>query len=60
VHDRDKDDDLFILVTGTAPSFRIAGCIMGRDAKRSEFWRTDTGRPAYFVPQDVLTPLGGA
>lgn len=57
VHERDPDDAMFFLVIGTAPTFYVAGGIQGSAAKSEEWWRTDTGRPAFFVPQDALTPL---
>lgn len=60
VHPPDPDDGRFVLVTGAAPRFRIAGWIVGREAKRLEFWRTDTGRPAFFVPQSALQPFSTA
>lgn len=54
VHPTDPDEATFVLVVGTAPSYRVVGSILGREAKDSRWWRTDTGRPAYFVPQEVL------
>jgi hypothetical protein len=57
LHPRDADDEPFVLVVPIAlPVFRIAGWIAGRDGKRPEFWQTFTGRPCYFVPQNVLHP----
>lgn len=58
LHESDPDDATFMLVTGALPTFRIVGWMLGRDGKKSEFWRSDTGRPAFFVPQRVLTPVG--
>lgn len=60
IHQTDPDEARFVLVVGTAPTFRIAGWIVGREAKRLEFWRTDTGRPAFFVPQSALQPFSTA
>lgn len=62
LHDRDPDDAVFVLVTGKIPSFDVRGWILGRDGKAKEHWDEGDGRPAYFVPQNVLTqgspPLG--
>jgi hypothetical protein len=35
------DDDVYILVTGTAPTYCIRGWMYGRDAKRPEWLRPD-------------------
>lgn len=54
----DRDEDAFVLVTGAAPSFRVVGYIIGRDAKRPEYLQTYGGRPAaYFVPHKELAPF---
>lgn len=55
----DSDAQRFVLVTGTVPTYRVWGWILGRDAKRSQ-WAVDYGnRPtAYFVPKDALRPVG--
>lgn len=51
----DKDQDVFVLVTGTSPKFKVVGWIKGKDAKRVEWLQTHGGRPpAYFVPQKSL------
>jgi hypothetical protein len=60
LHPDDLDDAMFVLVTGVAPKLRIAGKIMGREGKDTRYWRTDTGRPAFFIPQGALTPLHAA
>lgn len=57
VHERDPDDAPFVLVTGRVPRFVLRGWLYGREAKDSRWWRTDTGRPAYFVPQSALRPI---
>lgn len=57
VHPDDPDAAWFLLVVGEAPRLRVVGGIMGADAKAPQWWRTDTGRPAYFVPQAALTPM---
>jgi len=53
----DRDDDLFILVVGKAPTFDVIGFIRGKDGKRKEFWKRLIRRPAFFVPQEALTPI---
>lgn len=57
LHQSDNDNDVFYLVVGLAPRFRLAGCIRASDGKDQRFWRTDTGRPAFFVPQSELSPV---
>jgi hypothetical protein len=57
LHDKDNDDHAFVLVVGTSNNQRICGWIRGIAGKQKLFWRTDTGRPAYFVPQSILKPL---
>lgn len=54
IHPEDKDDSKFILVTGQIPNFKVVGWLQGKEAKQDQWWRTDTGRPAYFVPQTAL------
>lgn len=44
----------YVLMVGMAPKFRIAGWINAGEGKVEQYWRTDTGRPAYFVPQGAL------
>ncbi len=57
-HREDADDAKFLLVVGTAPSYCLAGWILGRDAKRAEWWRDPVGgRPAFFVPSSALRPM---
>lgn len=56
VRKKDKDDDLFVLVITNGRSFRIAGSIMGKDAKQDCFIYAPNGRPpAWFVDQEHLT-----
>lgn len=58
VRDDDCDEDIFVLVVGRAPSYRVVGWIRGKDAKRSEYRQSYGNRPiAYFVPQSALTPF---
>ena len=58
VHQSDPDDRRFVLVRGRCPRYAVVGWIWGRDAKRHEWWADPKGgRPAYFVPDEALTPL---
>lgn len=57
LHPEDSDESMFVLVTGIAPNFQIRGCIRGHQGKQEQHWRTDTGRPAFFVPQRALQPV---
>lgn len=57
LHPDDGDTHVFVLVCGTMPAFTIPGWIRGRDGKRPEWWRQDTGRPAFFVPREALASL---
>ncbi len=58
VRPQDRDDDIFVLVTGVIPDFRVHGWLRGRDAKKPEWLKTHGERPpAYFAPQFVLHPI---
>lgn len=57
IHPRDSDLATHVLVTGAIPTFNVVGSIWGALAKKEQWWRTDTGRPAYFVPQSALEPI---
>ena len=57
VHKPDRDDFPFVLAdTSKAPTVHLRGWMIGRDAKRAEWWRdpTGTGRHAFFVPLESL------
>jgi len=61
LHDKDKDNSIYILVTGVGPAWRIQGFILGSLGKQRELFHDrpppackPTGRPAYWVPQDKL------
>ena len=58
VRDDDRDEDIFVLVIGKAPTFRVVGWIQGAEAKRPS-WRHVYGArpPAFFVPQAALFPI---
>lgn len=54
----DPDTARFVLVTGTAPTYRVWGWIRGSVAKSPHFLRTYGDRPAaYFVPKSELHPV---
>lgn len=54
----DPDDSYFILVTGTAPAYKVWGYIRASEAKRPEWIKKHGGRPpAWFVPQSALTAI---
>ena len=57
VRPKDSDDEIFVLVTGVCPDFRIRGWMRGGSAKRQE-WVKEYGNrpPAYFVPTESLEP----
>lgn len=57
LHPPDPDDARFWLVVGDVPTFRVIGWIRGVDGKQPEYWQQGDGRPAFFVPQDALTPV---
>lgn len=58
IRSNDKDDDIFVLVTGLSPNFLVHGYILGVDAKRQEYLQDHGNRPpAYFVPQYKLLPI---
>ena len=54
----DKDESIFIHVTGKAPEFKIHGWLLGKDAKQPNFLQNYGGRDgAYFVPSSNLKSL---
>lgn len=64
VQKADKDGHAFVLVTyehtpDGLPDFLIRGWMMGRQAKREEWWQDPTGKDrwAFFAPTDELRPL---
>jgi hypothetical protein len=51
----DPDDQIYVLVTGTRPNYKIVGWIRGCDGKKEQYVRAPNNRPpAYFVPQTAL------
>jgi hypothetical protein len=57
VHERDKDEAIFVLVRGQIPEFEIAGWIRGADCKQPRYMFEGDGRPAYFVAAEELRPM---
>lgn len=65
VRDKDKDSDIFVLVTGESGRYEVRGWMEGREAKSEKYLRRPEqlpgiaarGIPAYFVPQSDLRPL---
>jgi hypothetical protein len=54
----DSDDVVYVLVTGRAPEYAVRGWMLGRDAKRPEWFLAHGDRPrAYFVPHAALRPM---
>lgn len=58
VRQQDKDNEIFVLVTGVSPNYIVHGWIYGGDAKQ-EKWKQNYGnRPtAFFIPSTALHPL---
>lgn len=58
VREDDREGDVFILVTGSAPFYDIKGWILGRDARRDDWWKGFGNKPkAWFVPLENLNAL---
>lgn len=58
MHHSDKDDDVFIFVTGQRDLFLLHGFTSGSYGKQRKYWQDPgTGRPAFFVPQKALAPI---
>jgi hypothetical protein len=59
IHPKDSDEHPFVLVVGEVRQMRIVGYLPGREGKKKRYWRVRGVRcPAYFVPQQVLRPIG--
>jgi hypothetical protein len=58
LHPADPDNVPFVLVFGAPPIFELSGWLFARDGKIDKFWSDPAGgRPAFFVPKDVLRPM---
>lgn len=54
----DYDEDIYVLVTGKCPTYRIWGYISGINAKRDDYLQTHGNRPAaYFIPHKDLIDI---
>lgn len=54
----DDNNNVYILVTGDIPNFKIHGYISGKDAKQEKWIKDYGGRPpAYFVPKQFLSNI---
>jgi hypothetical protein len=55
VRKKNKDEDMYVLVTGKGPDFWIRGWKFGDESKQKKWIRTHANRPpAYFVPVEEL------
>lgn len=58
LHRDDPDNVPFVLVWGNPPNFELSGWLLARDGKKEEYWADPAGgRPAFFVPKEVLQPM---
>jgi hypothetical protein len=59
IHPTDPDDQPFILVkTNNLPEVNLVGWILGKNAKRKEWWmELQKGRPCYVVPNSELKEM---
>jgi hypothetical protein len=59
VQQQDREDDLFVLVVGKAPCYRVVGWTTGARAKANPGWIQNPGNfgEAFFVPQDALSDM---
>jgi len=54
----DDENNIYILVTGEIPTFKVQGFILGKSAKRQEWMKDYGGRPpAYFIPKEYLSDI---
>ena len=57
VRSQDKDEDIFVLVTGGPSSFDVRGWVRGSEAKDASYVANHGGHgEAYFVPSRSLRP----
>jgi hypothetical protein len=57
IHDKDPDDDIYILVTGIDGNYVLRGWIQAKHGKQPNFWRVYKGRGSYWVGQQFLQPM---
>ena len=59
LHPTDADAAIFVSVLVQRGRGRLVGWIRGEDGKRRDYWQDpNTGRPAFFVPNSALLPIG--
>lgn len=55
VYKRDRPDQVYVLVIGQAPNFRVVGWLPGAEAQNEAWWgRKTKDNYAYWVPQGAL------
>lgn len=58
IRPKDKEDAIYVLVTGIAPTFDVVGWIKGKDGMNKKYMRNPRGRGvAFFVPQEDLKSI---
>lgn len=57
IHEGDRDEAPYVLVTGRPPRFMVRGWVYGREGKHESFWRTVGTRAGYWVPIEALRPI---
>lgn len=51
----DRDDDIFVLVTGSQGTYRVVGWCMGAEGKLEQYLKKERDwAPTYFVPHSAL------
>ena len=58
LHERDRDDQIFVLVVRSEPKYELAGWLYAKEGKQAKYWRHwRNGTYAYFVPLKDLKPI---
>jgi hypothetical protein len=59
VQQKDSPEDVFVLVVGRAPAYRVVGWIQAARAQQQVAWIQNPGNygEAFFVPQDALEEI---
>jgi len=58
VRPNDTENCIWVLVTGAAGTYDVAGWLRGSEAKQQQWFKTPNDRqPAYFIPQSALQPI---
>tara|TARA_R110000822_G_scaffold292442_2_gene414438 strand:+ start:1201 stop:1692 length:492 start_codon:yes stop_codon:yes gene_type:complete len=58
LHPQDKDEDTFFLIWGRRGKYKIMGFLKAVEGKIDKYWSDPAGgRPAFFVPPDVMHPF---